>query len=190
MLAYGFRSHKGKSVVGFWLAAHSWPQDAFVPKYVSLTIKNSGIEHPVLASVHNGEIKPLGWKVGTSDTLEKVPLLDSVQAIVDESYFDWPVLPEAPSSLVATITSGSAQLAWEVHGGNPTGVIVERRLGSRGAWERIAKLSASATRYADSHPPAAPSLFYRVRAVNDAGESAYSNVARASLLDAHGDATH
>jgi hypothetical protein len=65
VLAYGFRSRKGKAVVGFWLAAHSWPHNAYVTKYVTLTLKNTGIEHPVLASVHTGEIKPLEWKPGT-----------------------------------------------------------------------------------------------------------------------------
>jgi len=122
----------------------------------------------------------LEWKAGTRDTLEKVPLLDSVQAIVDESYFDWPVLPEAPSSLVATVTNGTANLAWEVHGGNPASVVVERRLGSRGGWEKIATLSASTTRYTDSGLPKGQGVLYRLRALNDAGESAYSNIARIS----------
>jgi hypothetical protein len=178
VLAYGFRSRKGKAVVGYWLAAHSWPHNAFVPKYVTLTLKNTGIEHPVLASVHTGEVKALEWKTGTRDTLERLPLLDSVQAIVDESYFDWPVLPEAPSSLDASLSNGAVNLMWEVHAGNPTGVVIERRLASHGAWERIAKLSANATHYTDSRPPKGQGIFYRVRVVNNAGESAYSNIAR------------
>ena len=64
VLAYGFRSTKGKAVVGFWLAAHSWPHNVFAPKYVTLTLKNTGIEHPVLANVYSGEIKPLGVEGG------------------------------------------------------------------------------------------------------------------------------
>jgi hypothetical protein len=180
VLAYGFRSRKGKAVVGYWLAAHSWPHNAYVTKYVAVTLKNTGIEHPVLASVHTGEIKPLEWKAGTRDTLEKVPLLDSVQAIVDASYFDWPVLPEAPSSLRATWASGSGELTWEVHGGNPTGVAVERRIGQHGAWEKIARLPAATTQYTDSRLSKGQTVSYRVRAVNDAGESAYSNIVRGS----------
>jgi hypothetical protein len=179
VLAYGFRSRQGKAVVAYWLAAHSWPHNAFVPKYVTLTLKNTGIEHPVLASVHTGEIKPLEWKAGSSETIEKVLLLDSVQAIVDQSYFDWRVLPEAPSSLEVTVTSGTAKLAWEVHGGHPTGVVVERRLGS-GPWNKIAKLAASATAYTDPGLPKGQRVLYRVRALNDAGESAFSNIARLS----------
>ncbi len=178
VLAYGFRSPKGKAVVGYWLAEHSWPHNVYATKYVTLTLKNTGIEHPVLANIYNGEIKPLEWKAGTRDTLERVPLLDSVQAIVDADYFDWPVLPEAPSSLEAKVASDSAQLTWEPHGGDTTAMAVERRTGDHGSWERVAKLPAGAREYTDSSLAPGQSLSYRVRALNDAGESAYSNIVR------------
>jgi len=178
VLAYGFRSSKGKSIVGYWLAAHSWTHNAFVPKYVTLTLKNTGIEHPALANVYTGELRPLQWKAGTHDTLERVPLLDSVQAIVDAGYFDWPVLPEAPSSLEVKITGNSARLTWEPHGEDTTGMAVERRAGDHGTWERVTKLTAGATEFQDSGVPRGQVLSYRVRALNDAGESAYSNIVR------------
>jgi hypothetical protein len=178
VLAYGFRSPKGKSAVGFWLAAHSWPHNNYVPKYVALVLKNTGIEHPVLANVYSGEVKPLEWKAGTRDTLERVPLLDSVQAIVDASYFDWPVLPESPSSLTARVESESVKLAWETRGGEATAIAVERRAGDQGRWERIAKLPAGTKAYEDNHSPGGEGASYRVRALNDAGESAYSNIVR------------
>jgi hypothetical protein len=178
VLAYGFRSPKGKAAVSFWLAAHSWPHNNYVPKYVTLILKNTGIEHPVLASVYSGEVKPLEWKTGTHDTLEKVPLLDSVQAIVDASYFDWPVLPESPHSLTVKVERASVTLAWDTHGGDATAIAVERRVGGQGRWERIAKLPAAAKEYQDNHPPGGEGTSYRVRALNDAGESAYSNIVR------------
>jgi hypothetical protein len=174
-LAYGFRSQNEKAIVAYWLAAHSLPGNHFSPLYSPLIIRNSGIEHPVLIDVVSGEIRPLSWKKGTADTLESVPVRDSVMAIADASYFDWTVLPEAPSSLDATASGGEVRLAWEVHGGNPEGVIVERRTGE-GAWERITRLPATASRYDDSSAPANSVVSYRVRAVNGAGESAYSNV--------------
>jgi hypothetical protein len=189
VLAYGFRSRSGKAIIGFWLAAHSWPHNAFVPLYVTLKLENTGIEHPLLANVETGEVKPLAWKAGTGGSLEKVPLLDSVQAIMDESYFDWPVLPEAPSCLEAWVSSGAVKLSWKIDGGDRTGVVVERRLGSQGVWKSIAQLAANETQYADSSAPKGSTLFYRVRAVNDAGQSAYSNVARAGLHDVQGDVT-
>jgi hypothetical protein len=178
VLAYGFRTPKGKAAVGFWLAAHSWPHNAYVPKYVTLILKNTGIEHPVLANVHNGEIKQLEWKAGTSDTLERIPLLDSVQAIVDAGYFNWPVLPEAPSSLEVKAEGESVKLTWEAHARDATGIAVERRADAQSRWEKIAKLPAVAVEFEDSRLTPGQGASYRVRALNDAGGSAYSNIVR------------
>ena len=178
---YGFRSTNGKAIVAYWLGAHSLPGNAFPPLYATLSLKNTGITHPVLVDVVSGEIKAVSWKQGTADTLEALPVKDSILAITDESYFDWPVLPEAPSSLEIKQAGGSIKLNWQVHGGNPTAVIVERRLEANdappGKWERIAKLGANATDYTDSSTKGSLAA-YRVRAANADGESAYSNIAR------------
>jgi hypothetical protein len=174
-LVYGFRSRNGKAIVAFWLAAHSLPGNHFAPLYSPLIIRNSDIRRPVLIDVVSGTIRPLAWKRGTTDTLESVPVRDSVMAIADASYFDWAVLPEAPSSLNAKVSGGAVDLTWAVHGGNPTGVVVERSVG-QGKWERLTRLPQTASRYDDSSAPAAAVVSYRVRAVNGAGESAYSNV--------------
>jgi hypothetical protein len=120
------------------------------------------------------------WKEGTSDTVE-LPVKDSVMAITDEDYFDWPVLPEAPSSLNAVLAGGGVRLTWQVHGGNRTGIGVERRIeddGTRGPWVRIAKLGPDVNEYIDSELKNRRRTAYRVRAVNAGGESAYSNIAR------------
>ncbi len=177
---YGFRPRTGKAIVAYWLGAHSLPGNTFPPLYGTLTLKNTGIERPVLIDVVSGEVSPLEWKKGTSDTLESVPVRDSVLAVADESYFDWSVLPEAPSSLRAPLQGDSAKLTWEIHAGNPPGIVVERRVGDRGSWEKIAKLSARSTEYIDAQVVGGQGVSYRVRAVNDAGESAYSNIARAA----------
>ena len=174
--AYGFRAKNGKAIVAYWLAAHSLPGNVFPPFYESLTLENTGIEHPVLIDVVSGEIRPLQWKEGTSNVLASVPVRDSVLAIADASYFDWNVLPEAPSSLRAQRGAGAVTLTWEVHGGNPTQSAVERRI-AVGSWERIKTLPAATMEFTDSQPGRGM-VFYRVRALNDAGESAYSNVVR------------
>ena len=174
--AYGFRAKNGKGVVAYWLAAHSLPGDVFPPFYESLTLENTGIERPVLIDVVSGEIRPLEWKEGTRNVLASVPVRDSVLAIADASYFDWNVLPEAPSSLRAQRGAGAVTLTWEVHGGNPTQSAVERRI-AEGSWERIKTIPAATTEFTDSQAGHGV-VFYRVRALNDAGESAYSNVVR------------
>jgi hypothetical protein len=119
----------------------------------------------------------LEWKKGTSNVLESVPVRDSVLAIADASYFDWNVLPEAPSSLRAQRAPEGVKLSWAVHGGNPTQTAVERRVGEE-SWQRIKALPAATTEFIDSQPTRGALVSYRVRALNDAGESAYSNVVR------------
>jgi hypothetical protein len=182
-MSYGFRSHAGKAIVAYWVAAHSLPGDSFPPLYAILSLKNTGIVHPVLIDVVSGEIKSLAWKQGTSDTVDSLPIKDSIMAVTDESYFDWPILPEAPSSLDVSIAGGIPKLNWQNHSGNATGVVVERRLENaqegRRDWKRIAKLTASTAEYADSTVKRAQHVAYRVRATNGDGESAYSNIVRA-----------
>jgi len=182
-MSFGFRSRSGKAIVAYWLAAHSLPENVFPPLYGDLSLKNTGITHPVLVDVVSGGIKPIQWK--TANSLEALPLKDSVMAITDESYFDWPVLPEAPSSLNIALSGKSPKLTWSIHGGATKGIVVERRmetrLGDGARWERIAKLGNTATEYTDAVVAKAQRAAYRVRAYNDEGESAYSNVARVTL---------
>jgi hypothetical protein len=175
-MAYSFRSRTGKPIVAYWLAAHSAPGDAFQTIHADLTIANTGIRRAVLIDVVSGAIEPIA-KPESSDLFPNLPVRDSVIAIADENYFDWPLLPEAPSSLTATAAGNSLRLHWEMHGGDPANAIVERRAGDTGPWTRIATQPAANAEYADRTPPAGV-VGYRVRAANSNGESAYSNVAR------------
>jgi hypothetical protein len=183
-MAYGFRTAGGKSIVAYWLAAHSLPGNVFPPLYTSLSLKNTGITHPVLVDVVSGDIKPVHWKEGTSDTIDALPIRDSLMAITDESYFDWPVLPEAPSSLDVAVSASGMKLSWQVHDGNPSGIVVERRIdedGTKSTWSKIATLAPNATMFSDSSTKKGQRVSYRVRATNSDGESAYSNVVRATV---------
>jgi len=106
-------------------------------------------------------------------------------AIADAGYFDWPVLPEAPSSLNAALAGHTVELSWQVHGGDPRHIVVERRddpADGRGSWQRIAQLPYSATDFADSQVKQGQPVSYRVRAVNEGGESASSNTVRVPAL--------
>jgi len=183
-MGYGFRSLKGKAIVAYWLAAHSLPGNSFPPLYASLMLKNTGITQPALVDVVSGDIRPLHWKQGTTDTIEGLPVTDSILAITDASYFDWPVLPEAPSSLNVTLAGNAAKLSWEVHGGNPTKVLVESRVeesGGRGGWKLVTELGPNTAEYTDSNLKKGDSVAYRVRAANAEGLSAYSNIARVGI---------
>jgi hypothetical protein len=184
-LSYGFRSDSGKAIVAYWMAAHSLPGNVFPPLYATLSLKNTGIKKPVLIDVVSGEIKSVSWKEGSTDELEALPIKDSIMAVADESYFDWPVLPEAPSSLTFTLARSIVKLTWEVHGGAPTNIIVERTVDQPGktkaTWNRIATLPATATEYSDSSLKKGEHFAFRVRAANADGESAYSNIVRGAI---------
>jgi hypothetical protein len=178
LLRYGFRNKNGKAIIAYWIEAHSVAGAEFPPLVVDLKLKNSGIREPVLIDVTTGEIRALAWKPGTTDTLSAIPVRDSILAIADAGYFDWPVLPEAPSSLEARGSGASVELHWEMHAGSAAKVAIERRVGNTGArWERIAAEAVSA-QFVDRSAPQSAVVCYRVRAINAAGESAYSNIAR------------
>jgi hypothetical protein len=179
VLSYGFRAKSGKAIVAYWIAAHSLPGNSFPSYHATFSLKNSGIQHPVLIDVVSGDVRPVNWKKGTSDTLELIPVTDSIMAVADAEYLDWTVLPEAPSSLGAASTDNGVKLTWEVHGGNPEHVVVERRADSsaRGPWQRVAELPASAVEYTDAKKKG-QRVSYRVRATNTNGESASSNIVR------------
>src|SRR5450759_319489 len=117
-LRYGFRNSNGKAIIAYWIAAHSVPGGAFPPLAVTFKLNNTGIRNPVLIDIVSGDVSPLQWKQGTTDTLEALPVRDSVLAIADASYFDWPVLPEAPSGLTAEAAGANVTLRWELHAGN------------------------------------------------------------------------
>ena len=63
-MEFGFRSKAGKAIVAYWVAAHSLPGNMFPTLYATLTLKNTGIQHPVLIDVVSGDIRPLEWKKG------------------------------------------------------------------------------------------------------------------------------
>jgi hypothetical protein len=178
-LHYGFRNKNGKAIVAYWMAAHSVPGGDFPPLVVNLTLKNTGIRNPVLIDVVSGEISPLSWKAGTTGTLQGLPVRDSVLAIADATYCDWPVLPQAPSDLHAQRSGDTVALRWALHDeeARTSKVAIERRAGNDNKWERIATEAAVAA-FTDSKAPPAAVVCYRVRALNDRGESAYSNIVR------------
>ncbi|MGI9071536.1 MAG: GH39 family glycosyl hydrolase [Bryobacteraceae bacterium] len=175
---YAFRNSNGKAILAYWLPILSKPGDQLPTQTTSLKIRNSGIRKPVLVDITSGKITRLSWRNGGDDTLEQLPLRDSVMAITDESYFDWPELPETPSELNASHKGTAVQLTWKVHGGHPEFVMVERRAGQQGKWEQVSKLPVNTASFSDSESSkSSKPVSYRVRAGNSAGSSAYSNVA-------------
>jgi hypothetical protein len=90
-------------------------------------------------------------------------------------------VPAAPSSLTASaVSSSQVNLSWADNASNETGFKIERKTGSGGAWGQVATVGANVTAWSDSGLSASTTYFYRVRANNSAGDSAYSNEASAT----------
>ena len=92
-------------------------------------------------------------------------------------------VPSAPSGLAATAVSTSQiNLSWTDNVTNETGFKIERKTGGGGTYAEIATVGAGVTTYSDTGLTEATTYFYRVRATNAVGDSAYSNEANATTL--------
>ena len=176
---YGFRSLEGKSVVTYWLASKSLPGKPRKPTWIDITLRGDGIVHPVLIDLEADRITPLAWAGSASERSLRVPVTDGVAAIADADYFDWKVLPAAPSSLRSAVRGNATVLTWKPGDEYTTGWLVERRLGNDGKWLQIARLPGDATKHLDDHAP--PDTFYRICSVGAAGRSGCSNVVGGDL---------
>ncbi|MGR9036860.1 MAG: fibronectin type III domain-containing protein [Gammaproteobacteria bacterium] len=87
--------------------------------------------------------------------------------------------PSAPSNLAATaLAKRKMQLNWTDNANNETSLSLERSTNGT-SWSVKAKLSANSTAYTDNGLTAGKTYYYRVRAENSDGNSAYSNTASA-----------
>lgn len=87
----------------------------------------------------------------------------------------------APSGLSATtISTSQINLSWTNNSSTQTGVKIERKTGLGGIYAQIATVGAAVTAYNNTGLTPATAYYYRVRAYNDTGDSAYSNEANAT----------
>jgi len=88
--------------------------------------------------------------------------------------------PTAPSSLTATAASDTLiDLDWTDNASDETGFKIERSPDGA-AWSQIATVGANVTGYSNTGLTPATLYYYRVRAYNDEGDSAYGNTASAT----------
>lgn len=94
-----------------------------------------------------------------------------------------PNTPPAPSNLTATpLINLQIKIVWKDNAGNEDLFLIERKLGAAGAYTQIATVGPNTTNYTDADLSAETIYFYRVRASNLGGASAYSNEISATTL--------
>jgi acid phosphatase type 7 len=95
-----------------------------------------------------------------------------------------PAIPAAPGGLTATAASSSAiNLSWTDNSNNETGFDIERSTDNAN-WAALPPVGSNIQSYGNTGLAANTTYYYRVRARNSAGNSAYSNVANATTLAA------
>lgn len=88
--------------------------------------------------------------------------------------------PVAPANLsAAAVSMYQINLTWTDQSTDETGFQIERKTGAGGTYEQIGPAAANGTTYSDTGLEETSVYFYRIRAVIDAGNSAYSNEASA-----------
>jgi len=86
-----------------------------------------------------------------------------------------PTRPAAPTSLtIAGVTTSSVTLSWADNSANETGFKIERSTNGT-KWSQVATVGANVTSYVSSGLKANTAYYFRIRAYNSAGDSAYSN---------------
>ncbi len=86
--------------------------------------------------------------------------------------------PRAPAGLAAVaISSSEVSLSWTDRSNNETSFSIERSLKSTGPFDVVGHAPASVAEFGDKGLSAGTKYYYRVRAVNAAGSSAYSPAA-------------
>ncbi len=90
----------------------------------------------------------------------------------------WYPAPTAPSDLTATAVSQTAiDLAWTDNSDDETGFRIERSPNGTTLWAHIATADADEASYSDANLSCGTEYYYRVCAVNDNGNSDYTDVA-------------
>jgi hypothetical protein len=86
-------------------------------------------------------------------------------------------IPDAPTSLNATLNGTQIELTWLDQSTNETGFTIERKTGAAGTWAQLDQVGANVQSYSDTTAVAGNTYYYRVFAYNTGGNSENSNEA-------------
>ena len=111
------------------------------------------------------------WRVQSADTFGQTSAWSSYR------YFKTAIgpPPEDPSNLTASVVSSrQINLIWDDNSKNETGFKIERKTGISGTYAQIATTGANIHSYNNTGLTANTTYYYRVRAYNAVGNSAYA----------------
>jgi alpha-tubulin suppressor-like RCC1 family protein len=92
--------------------------------------------------------------------------------------FSGSTLPTAPSNLIATAASETKiNLSWTDQSNIESGFKIERKISAAGGYDYLTSVGAGVTTLSNNALTPGTTYFYRVRATNSAGDSAFSNEA-------------
>ena len=86
-----------------------------------------------------------------------------------------PQPPSAPTSLLGVLRSDGIALTWTDTSSNETGFAIFRSTDDGRTYTQIATVTQNVSTYVDASPGATKFVYYRVRAFNTFGNSAFSN---------------
>ena len=142
-----------------------------------LTYNNSNIQ-TIRSS--NTFIRPK-WGIYRSLTSPTYLRDDSLRIASISIYEGLP--PTAPSIISPVATSATQiKVSWSDNSTNETAFYLERSLNGTSGWAAIAILATNTMTYNDANLTAATTYYYRVRAENYGGFSAYSNIGSTTTL--------
>lgn len=93
-------------------------------------------------------------------------------------------VPAPPSDLKAEAVPGKVNLTWSNNSSNENGLHIERRADKDQSFSQIGSVSAGVSSYGDTSFSPNTTYYYRIRAFNDKGTSAYSEEAKVVTLSA------
>ena len=98
-------------------------------------------------------------------------------------------VPAAPGSLAAqAVSTSQINLTWTDNAGNESGFRIERSTDGK-RWSQIATVGANVTGFSNTGLKKNATYYYRVRAYNSIGNSAYSNTASAKTFSSNSTST-
>lgn len=163
------------------------PGPSFQPNSRSFTVgtcrgNNAAFTYSVpagdlVSGLNTMTINPISGSSDLSPWLSAGWVYDAVELDVPGTS---PALPAAPSGLIATATGSQINLTWTDNSTNEVNFLVERSADGVN-FTLIGAVTFAVTNFTDSNISAGTTYFYRVRAGNAGGYSAYSGIASAPL---------